>query len=358
MPFNLDLAAGNLLGYDPNQFRGLLDPVDIAKAKQQAILGTGLGLLNAGGRSLQPINFGQAFAQAAMMGQQQGQGALQQSLMMRQAMEQKAARDAAAQQQAKLREALAKGDIAGAAAIDPRYAKDYRDAMAAPEGPKPQAFQGPDGSIRWAVPGQNLGPLAKVADPAADAEARAKAEKERFDKEKGLRAEFTGQQSVKDFQVVRDGFSKVAGAALNPTPAGDLSLVFGYMKMLDPSSSVREGEYANAANAAGVPERIRTAWNNALKGDGLGPEQRADFLAQAQRIYQSQYSQVQNLDKTYSDLASQYQVNPDLVTPEFGIPKEQLDEYTKQIQSVLQSLKPGESVQVDGATVTKRSSGP
>jgi hypothetical protein len=91
MPFNLDLAAGNLLGYDPNQFRGLLDPVDIAKARQQAILGTGLGLLNAGGRSTQPVNFGQAFAQAAMMGQQQGQQSLQQAMMMRQMAAQRAA---------------------------------------------------------------------------------------------------------------------------------------------------------------------------------------------------------------------------------------------------------------------------
>jgi hypothetical protein len=134
------------LGYDPNQFRGLLDPVDIAKAKQQAILGTGLGLLNAGGRSLQPINFGQAFAQAAMMGQQQGQQSLQQGLALRQAVEAKARREADAQRQAALQDALRRGDIGAAAAIDPQFANQYRQATQPERVPEPMSVS-PGGAV-------------------------------------------------------------------------------------------------------------------------------------------------------------------------------------------------------------------
>jgi hypothetical protein len=155
MPFNLDLAAGNLLGYDPNQFVGLLDSADVAKARQQAILGTGLGLLNAGGRSTQPVNFGQAFAQAAMMGQQQGQGALQQAMMMRQAMEQK---------ERQKRIGAAVGGI-----VPQQYAQLAQDAPElalglAPKPQAPQAFTAGDGSVRWAMPGQNLGPVARPGE--------------------------------------------------------------------------------------------------------------------------------------------------------------------------------------------------
>jgi len=326
MPFN----PLNLLGYSPDSLDafGLL-PADLEAAKKSTLLGVGQGLLAASGPSRMPINWGQAFAQAVGQGQQMGQGALERAMMAKAMREQKAQREAAAQRQAALQAALARGDLAAAAQIDPAFANQYRQATAssAPEG----FTLGPD-QIRYDAQGKEIarGAPKPIDQAAADKVGRDAAEL-KFNQEQKLRGEFTGLQSVKDFQVVRDGYSRVANAAINPSPAGDLSLVFGYMKMLDPTSSVREGEYANAANAAGVPERIRTLYKNLVNGEKLGPEQRADFLAQAQRLYQSQYQQVQNLDKTYSDLASQYQVNPDLVTPEFGIPADQLKKFETQI---------------------------
>jgi hypothetical protein len=102
------------------------------------------------------VNFGQAFAQAAMMGQQQGQGALQQSLMMRQAMEQKA-------KQQRIGQAV--GGI-----VPQQYAQLAQDAPElalglAPKPQAPQAFTAEDGSVRWAMPGQNLGPVARPGEP-------------------------------------------------------------------------------------------------------------------------------------------------------------------------------------------------
>ena len=48
------------------------------------------------------------------------------------------------------------------------------------------------------------------------------------------------------------------------TGAGDAAIVFGYMKMLDPTSVVREGEQATTRNAVGVPEAIRGMYNQRL----------------------------------------------------------------------------------------------
>jgi hypothetical protein len=56
------------------------------------------------------------------------------------------------------------------------------------------------------------------------------------------------------------------------------------MKVLDPGSTVREGEFANAQNAAGVPDRIRNLFNNWSKGQRLDENQRQDFITQAKKI--------------------------------------------------------------------------
>lgn len=98
-----------------------------------------------------------------------------------------------------------------------------------------------------------------------------------FDREKKLRDEYV--KLTGDYTTVRDAYRRVGAA--EDSAAGDLSLIFSYMKMLDPASVVREAEFANAQNAAGVPERIRNMYNKALTGERLGENQRTEFKVQA-----------------------------------------------------------------------------
>lgn len=67
----------------------------------------------------------------------------------------------------------------------------------------------------------------------------------------------------------------------------DVALIFSFMKMLDPGSVVRESEFANAQNTAGVPERIRVVWNKLLRGDKLSQQQRDKFMSLAKDFMQS-----------------------------------------------------------------------
>lgn len=91
---------------------------------------------------------------------------------------------------------------------------------------------------------------------------------------------------IKKFRDIKFGYDLVqTGATLN-TPQGDLSLIFGYMKMLDPESVVREGEFANAENTRGVPEAIRQRYNRLLSGDKLSPQQRKEFTTAAGAIFE------------------------------------------------------------------------
>lgn len=85
----------------------------------------------------------------------------------------------------------------------------------------------------------------------------------------------TGEQ-----QQVLDYYDKIEKSQDNQT--GDLALIFSFMRMLDPTSTVREGEFATAENTGSLIDRNTVLlYNKVLQGDRLLPEQRKNFRSQA-----------------------------------------------------------------------------
>lgn len=152
-------------------------------------------------------------------------------------------------------------------------------------------------------------------------------EKDRNSQENTLRTEFT--KNNKNFIVQADSYSKIKTAAENPSPAGDLSLIFNFMKMLDPQSTVRESEFQNAANAAplltklGIDfNKISTVW----EGKVLTDMQRKDFLNKTQALYDAGKSGYDRLVNAYTDLANLYSVRPEAVVGiDFSLPDTDID---------------------------------
>ena len=131
------------------------------------------------------------------------------------------------------------------------------------------------------------------------------------------RKEFTNLAPVKMFSDQSSSYGRIVASAADPSPAGDLALIFNYMKVLDPGSAVRETEFANAQNAGSVPTRIRSLYNNVLEGTRLTPEQRADFVNRGTRIYQDAERQYKGLAEQYSDFAVQAGLPPERIIPDF-----------------------------------------
>lgn len=128
-----------------------------------------------------------------------------------------------------------------------------------------------------------------------------------------LRKEFQGRKVVQQYNDVKIAYDKVKAAANNPSAAGDLSLVFGYMKMLDPGSTVREGEFANAQNASGIPDRIRNMYNRALSGERLGSAQRQDFVTQAQYLAGAHAQAMKEVENEFAGYAKEYGIDSKLI---------------------------------------------
>lgn len=132
-----------------------------------------------------------------------------------------------------------------------------------------------------------------------------------FKNDEQLRGEFT--RNMEPFVKLAQAFEKVQVAALNPSGAGDISLIYGYMKILDPGSTVMQGEQASAQNAGSVPESIRAKYNSIIAGDKLDPNVRADFLNQARLIVESQRTMANDVRDRYSELAQAYGLKPEQI---------------------------------------------
>ena len=131
------------------------------------------------------------------------------------------------------------------------------------------------------------------------------------------------------FQQVRDSFGRIQAAAKNPSAAGDLALIFNYMKVLDPGSTVREGEFATAQNSAGIPQRLVAQYNKVVNGERLAPEQRQDFVSRAEELYKSQESIQKRQEQHYKGIAERSNARPENVI------------FDRSLGTKTESIKPG-----------------
>lgn len=134
----------------------------------------------------------------------------------------------------------------------------------------------------------------------------------------------------KSFKDVKEGYSRIVESAKNPSAAGDLSMIFSYMKILDPTSVVREGEQATAANARGVPEAVKSWYNRVLSGEKLSEDQRADFLNRAGMLYKSAESQQEQIEGQFEAMARRQMINPDDVVVRYRHGKSNVIHYDSQ----------------------------
>lgn len=143
-------------------------------------------------------------------------------------------------------------------------------------------------------------------------------QKDQFGYEKDLYAQYVASDPVKAYQGIKGGYEKLQKAAEQGSGPGDMSLIFGFMKMLDPTSTVREGEYASAQNSGGIPATIQGLYNKAINGEFLTETQRAEFLAAAEAIYGETVGNLEATNAQFSERAGGYGVDPQrfIVQPE------------------------------------------
>lgn len=167
-----------------------------------------------------------------------------------------------------------------------------------------------------------------------------------------LRDKWTAHPVTKDSFAISSAVNKLNETIQNPGQLGpaDMATIFSFMKLVDPGSTVREGEFANAENAGGVGTKFRNAWNAAMTGQRLTPELRKEFQRASQSLVRGQAKIQSVVDDQYKGLAKDegFQENK-IVVPLFKALDEQLKatrsggtpkEKTNQTQSTKQAVTP------------------
>lgn len=116
-----------------------------------------------------------------------------------------------------------------------------------------------------------------------------------------LRDDYT-KQSAETIGMANH-YRKIEAGSNSKTAAGDMAMIFSFMKLLDPQSVVRESEYATAENARGVPDAVRNTWNKLKDGVRLTDKQRADFLATARTQMTGRIAGQKEVDAEFTRLA-------------------------------------------------------
>lgn len=140
--------------------------------------------------------------------------------------------------------------------------------------------------------------------------------------EMALRKEYT--QLSKTYREVRDSYQRVEASAQDPSPAGDLALVFNYMKVLDPGSVVRESEFANAQTAQEWMERKGLSFEavaRVWRGERLSDKAREDFRNRAEMLFERQQAQHDRRKKQFRGITKRQGLDVRNVMLEFEAPE-------------------------------------
>ncbi len=145
-----------------------------------------------------------------------------------------------------------------------------------------------------------------------------------------LAGEFDKHDTVKKFYGRADALRTILGNARKPSQGGDVAIVYTFMKMLDPTSTVNKGELAMAQNIGNIPTRIASLYNALLVGEvNLTAEQRAGIVNSAKQTYDESKIGYEATYDHYLKKAEAYNLNAENFVRRYGLNEEQYTDLTK-----------------------------
>ena len=132
--------------------------------------------------------------------------------------------------------------------------------------------------------------------------------KERFAQEEKIRKEWQGRSKM--YGELQGTFSTLKASADSANGPGDIALITGFMKMLDPGSVVRETEFATARDTAGLFMQLQNRLQKAQNGQLLSPEQRKEYVALSQKYLDAAQTRAAQERKDLGIVVKNYNLNP------------------------------------------------
>ncbi len=135
-----------------------------------------------------------------------------------------------------------------------------------------------------------------------------------FEAEKFLTAQYDKAFPVKTYRDLDQQFQKVQisyeqAYTIDRPQVADVSMIFAYMKMLDPRSVVREGEQAQAQGTGGALDLAINTYNKLLGGGSLTDAQRKSFRDAAYALITPAIKDLNDFNVQFKGRADPYKIN-------------------------------------------------
>jgi hypothetical protein len=131
----------------------------------------------------------------------------------------------------------------------------------------------------------------------------------------GLKMQGDIRQDLKGPKDTATAYQTMYNAATNPTQKGDTTMLYTFFKVLDPQSTVREGEIEMIKQSRSIPEKFKGMAVKLASGQTLLEGERADLLNQAYQYVANQQRGVNETIDMYKDYAKAFGLNPEKAVP-------------------------------------------
>ena len=131
----------------------------------------------------------------------------------------------------------------------------------------------------------------------------------------GLKLQSDIRQDLKAPKDTATAYQTMYNAATNPTQKGDTTMLYTFFKVLDPQSTVREGEIEMIKQSRSIPEKFKGMAQKLASGQTLLESERADLLNQAYQYVANQQRGVTETIDMYKDYAKAFGLNPEKAVP-------------------------------------------
>lgn len=152
----------------------------------------------------------------------------------------------------------------------------------------------------------------------------------------------SNDKGLKGFYAIQDAFGGILASAEEGSGPSDIALVTMYMKVIDPGSVVRDGEFITARESGSFATAMQNSVAKIQSGQILQPEQRKAFVKAAYNLYEKAMDRYTTKRNVYSGIAEQYGLDPERVQSPGGIQQSYIDDYNSWYNA------PGGDPAVDG----------
>ena len=156
-----------------------------------------------------------------------------------------------------------------------------------------------------------------------------------MDQEGAFRKEFYNHEYVSNYRSMIPFYDDLISMAVRGQPADDLAIIFRFMKLLDPRSTVREGEQASVQQLGGIPAWAGAFYNQVVGAGGLTETQRNFILQTSRDIFNQSKKNYENIAQQTKERVDRYG-NMDIrnIVEPLGIDEEQYKKGEKYISNL------------------------